>query len=189
VVALGAGVTDHPYAVRVSPVPDLSLAESVVLAIVDEAPIHGFGVAALVSREGAIGRVWQIPKPVVYRALGRLDEAGLVAVGPEEPGRGPTRRPYAVTDAGRAQVAEWLALPVEHVRDVRSELLVKLALLDRRGSSAIPLLTAQREAFAPIVDGLTRRPDAGPAGFDHTLATWRRANAEAAVAFIDALLE
>jgi hypothetical protein len=45
---------------------------------------------------------------------------------------------------------DWLTRPVEHTRDVRSELLVKLALLDRAGKDPQPLLAAQREQLVPV---------------------------------------
>ena len=38
-----------------------------MLAVVDEEPAHGFAVAALTAAGAELGRVWQIPRPVVYR--------------------------------------------------------------------------------------------------------------------------
>ncbi len=72
-----------------------------------------------------------IPRPVIYRAIGRLEQAGLVTPQAVEAGRGPQRTIYSATAAGRKAAANWLDTPVEHVRDVRSQLLIKLALLDR----------------------------------------------------------
>jgi hypothetical protein len=53
-----------------------------------------------------------------------------------------------VTRAGRQALRRWLAQPVDHPREVRAELLVKLLLLERAGQPTAPLLQAQREAFA-----------------------------------------
>jgi len=50
---------------------ELSLVDWTVPSVVDEAPAHGFAVAALTARGAALGQVWQIPRPVVYRAIGR----------------------------------------------------------------------------------------------------------------------
>lgn len=44
----------------------------------------------------------------------------------------------------------WLREPVEHVRDVRSQLLTKLALLDRTGADPRELLRRPREVLVPI---------------------------------------
>jgi len=166
------------------PGPSLSLAEWTVLALIGEGPTHGFAISQLTAPTGELGRIWQIPKPVIYRAIGRLEEAGLVARQNIEPGRGPQRTIYSATRAGHKAVAAWLDTPVEHVRDVRSQLLIKLALLDRAGADATGLLGRQKAILEPIVSAIaTERPRRK--GFDATLLAWRRATAAAALSFLD----
>ena len=164
--------------------PALSLPEWVALAVIDETPTHGFAIAGLTAANGPLGAVWQIPRPVVYRALGRLEEAELIEATAVEAGNGPQRRIYAATRRGRAAVDEWLRTPVEHVRDIRSHLLIKLALLDRRDRDLADLLQRQRRQLEPIVDALGARPVDTGDGFAPVLAAWRRANAEAALSFV-----
>jgi DNA-binding PadR family transcriptional regulator len=164
--------------------PEMSLPEWLVLAILSKQPAHGFAVAQLTASGGDLGRVWQIPKAVVYRAIGRLLDAGLIVPEGTEPGLGPQRTVYAATDDGRAAARRWLHEPVEHVRDIRSELLLKLALLDRAGEDPADLLTAQRAVLEPLVGAIESRR-AGSQGFDATLLAWRRATAIAALDFID----
>ena len=165
---------------------DLSLSESVALAVVDDGATHGFAIAALTAPQGELGRVWQVPAPVVYRALGRLETAGLVRRDAVVPGRGPQRQLIEITEEGHREVVSWLAGPVRHVRDVRSQFLLKLALLARRGEDAGPLVTAQRAEFAPIAAGLARESERQP-GFDGVLAAWRRTQVSATLAFLDSL--
>lgn len=167
--------------------PTLSLAEWVVLAVVDEAPTHGFAVSTLTASGGELGRVWQIPRPVVYRSLGRLETAELVVPESIEPGLGPQRRVFASTAAGHRHVSTWLETPVEHVREVRSQLLSKLALLDRRGRDPARLLRRQRATLTPIAAAYDQDAGAPRHGFEATLHSWRRANAAATLAFIDEL--
>ncbi len=169
-----------------SPLPPLSLPEWVVLAVVDESPTHGFAVASLTEKDAQLGRVWQIPRPVIYRALRRLEDDGLVAPTSVEPGRGPQRQLFRATPDGHRVVRRWLETPVDHVRDVRSRLLTKLALLDRRGVDATRLLRRQREVLTPIAE-VYDEPDEG-AGFDRTLHAWRRASARATLSFIDEVM-
>lgn len=161
----------------------LSLAEWVVLAVVDEEPTHGFAVSSLTATGGSIGRVWQVPRPVVYRALNRLTDLGLVEPQAVEAGRGPQRVVHASTAAGRTLVRTWLQTPVDHVREVRSFLLLKLALLDRRGADPSRLLARQRAVLDPIVRAMTAERDAE--GFEATLLAWRRATATAAATFLE----
>lgn len=159
----------------------LGLAEWTVLALLAERPAHGFAIAALTAPDGELGRVWQLPRPVVYRALGRLVEVGLAERTATESGPGPQRTVHAATASGRAAVRDWLHAPVAHVRDLRSHLLVKLVLLDRRGEERTGLALRQLAVLAPIADGLRR----APAG--DLLPAWRRATASAALDFLDEL--
>jgi PadR family transcriptional regulator AphA len=168
------------------PLPVMALPEWLVLALLSQQPAHGFAVAQLTAAHGALGRVWQIPKAVVYRAIGRLLDGGLVVPEGTEPGFGPQRTVYATTEDGQAAVGRWLREPVEHVRDIRSELLLKLALLDRAGEDPAPLLRAQREVLEPLVTALESRR-AGSEGFEATILAWRRATAVAALDFVDAI--
>ena len=94
-----------------SPVPSLSLAEWVVLAVISERPTHGFAISQLTASDGDLGRVWQVPRPIVYRALGRLAAAGLITADGTEPGNGPQRTIYAVTPEGATAAGAWLQTP------------------------------------------------------------------------------
>ncbi|HVT70144.1 MAG TPA: PadR family transcriptional regulator [Trebonia sp.] len=175
-----------PPASSAAPGPDMSLPEWLVLSILSQRPAHGFAVAQLTAADGALGRVWQIPKAVVYRAIGRLLDAGLIAPEGTEPGLGPQRTVYAATADGRAAAQRWLHAPVEHVREIRSVLLLKLALLDQAGDNPADLLRAQRTMLEPIVTAIEERR-ARSSGFDATLLAWRRATALAALDFLDTI--
>ena len=83
----------------------LSLAERTVLAILSERPVHGFAIARLTEPEGELGRIWQIPRPVIYRSITRLLDAGLLTQDGVEACRGPQRTRYAVTPEGRRLAA------------------------------------------------------------------------------------
>jgi DNA-binding PadR family transcriptional regulator len=177
-----------PFAPPAPPaaLPELSLPEWLVLAILSQQSAHGFAVAQLTASGGELGRVWQIQKAIVYRAIGRLAEAGLIAPEGTEPGLGPQRTVYTATVAGREAVGRWLYAPVEHVRDIRSELLLKLAVLDRAGADPAPLLHDQRLVLEPLVAAIESRR-AHSEGFDATLLAWRRATAVAALEFLDTI--
>ncbi|HET6504299.1 MAG TPA: PadR family transcriptional regulator [Amycolatopsis sp.] len=164
-----------------------ALPEWTVLALLREEPRHGFAIAALTGPDGEVGRVWQIPRPMIYRALSRLESAGLIAPVTVESGPGPQRTVFALTRGGRTTVDAWLRRPVDHVRELRSHLLMKLALLDRRGMDPGVLLRAQRKVLEPIVVSLKEERDRC-AGFDGVLAAWRHTTANAALRFVHDLL-
>ena len=169
-----------------APLPEMSLPEWLVLTILSQQSAHGFAVAQLTAAHGDLGRVWQVPKAVVYRAIGRLLDAGLIAPEGTEPGLGPQRTVYTATEDGRTAAGRWLHAPVKHVREIRSQLLLKLALLDRAGEDSAALLQAQRAVLTPIVEAIESRR-AQSTGFDATLLAWRRASAIAALDFLDTI--
>jgi PadR family transcriptional regulator AphA len=167
--------------------PELALADWVVLGVVAEAPTHGWPIVRTLRADGALGRIWTVPRPLVYRSLTTLTERGLIEeCGVAESSRGPQRTVVRVTRRGRAALRRWLDTPVEHVRDVRTELLVKLALLDRAARSSRTLVERQIEHLAPVVHAVSGSHEG--AGFDLVLGRWRREQALAVDRFLHSLL-
>ena len=165
--------------------PRLSLAEWLVLCLVSEAPTHGFALARTLSEDGELGQIWRVPKPVIYRALQRLEIVGLATTVELQPSsEGPVRSLVDVTRAGREAATAWLTKPARHNRDIRSELLMKLALLDRAGADPTPLLVAQRALLDPVADALQVRL-AAATGFDRMIILWRRETVAATLRFLD----
>ena len=70
---------------------------------------------------------------------------------------------------------------------MRSELLVKLALLSRAGADPGDLLRAQRRQLMPMAEELARQLHTAT-GFDRPLTLWRHGSVCATLRFIDALL-
>ena len=167
---------------------DLSPAEWASLALLAEQPAHGFAVARALAPGGEVGRVWSCSRPLVYRALERLGDLGLVEErGSERSDAGPRRTVLGATKAGRRELDRWLAEPAAHVRELRSSLMLKLLFLTRRGADASALLERQRSVLAGLVAGLEE--GAGVAeGFDRVLYLWRLESARAALRFVDDLL-
>jgi PadR family transcriptional regulator AphA len=154
---------------------------------VAEGPTHGFAVATVFASDGDLGRVWRIPRAVVYRELGRLTEADLVEeVGVETGGPGPDRTVVRITSAGRTLLRRWLHQPVQRPRDARSALLLKLAMLYRSGGDPSPLIAAQQKVFAERVETLRAEANVADQGdFERTLALWRLSSTQAVLDFLD----
>jgi DNA-binding PadR family transcriptional regulator len=93
----------------------------------------------------------------VYSTLSRLLRNGLVEESGIEPGSGPDRKRYAITDAGVTNVAEWLVTPENPSLYLQNTLYTKvvLALLSER--SAADVLDAQRSAHLREMRKLTTR--------------------------------
>lgn len=165
--------------------PELSLAEHVCLALIAAGHEHGWTVGNELAADGDVGRIWTLSRPLTYRALDGLVTAKLLRQTGSARGRGRDRRVLAITTAGRRALDAWLDTPVEHVRDVRTELLLKLTFRDRLGRDREPLLGRQRQRLAPLLDALI---DAGahPQRGDDPVALWRAENARAVRRFLAA---
>ena len=161
-----------------------SLTEYSVLGLLAEGPTHGFAISKALQPDTEVGRVITVRRPLVYRALDRLVDAGLAEPAHTEPGTaGPNRVIHRVTRPGKRRLNSWLGSPVGHVRDMRIEFQLKLALLQRLGRSPLRLVVRQRRALDPTLAAL-EVPSSDTV--DH-LELWRRHNAAAAATYLESL--
>jgi DNA-binding PadR family transcriptional regulator len=161
----------------------LSLNEWAVLACLVEHPRHGYDIATELGPEAEIGAVWRVARPLVYRALDRLAALRLAEPRRSEPGDGgPPRQVFGATADGRERIVGWVDEPVDHLRDVRGELLLKLVVARRLALDVGPLVEAQRARFERPLAALAPAPPA-----DDAVALWRHHSAAAVRAFLDDL--
>ena len=168
---------------------ELLLSEWACLGILFNEPSHGFAIAQELRPDGVVGRVWSVTRPLTYRALEQLQSRGYVEPRGEVPGTaGGNRTMLAVTRAGRAAFRAWLGTPVVHLRDLRSELLLKLVLAQRCGVDVRPMLKEQRRIVRAMVRAHSRiDSDDHPSGEPDVVMLWRREAAEAALRFLSHL--
>jgi PadR family transcriptional regulator AphA len=128
-------------------------------------------------------------RPLVYRSLEILEHRGLIEAAGHEPGaRGPNRTIFRVTSAGSEALEQWLHEPVDHVRDVRSLLLLKLVFATRLDVDPRPMLSAQHDAIASAVDVLEARIGRSR-GTEEILLRFRLESTRAVLRFIDGTLD
>ena len=166
----------------------LAPGEWAVLALLSERPSHGWAVASQLDPSGELGSVWSLGRPLVYRSIDILAERGLIEPAGHEPGlRGPNRTIYRTTCAGATALVQWLEEPVEHVRDVRSLLLLKLIFAERTGIDPTPMLEAQHVTIRDAVAMLSDRMRAS-AGSEAILLRFRLESTKAVQRFVEGLL-
>jgi len=163
--------------------PEPSFAELVCLTLIIQGVAHGWALGTMLAPDGELGRIWTLSRPLTYRAIDGLADKGLANRRGTSGGHGRERVALGATAAGRRTATRWLDAPVQHLRDVRTELLVKLALRERAGLDNTELLAAQQEVFAPTIDGLT-----SAAADDDLVDLWRRESARAVRRFLDQAL-
>ena len=166
--------------------PQLSITEHAVLGILSEGPSHGFAISKELAPCGPVGRILTVRRSLTYRALDRLVDIDFAEPKHREPGdAGPERVIHSITPVGRRHLNKWLGQPVAHIRDMRIEFQLKLALLSRSRKSTLELIKKQRTALGPTLSALDGTIDTP---IDH-LELWRKHNAAAAAAYLDHLVQ
>ncbi|WP_079031785.1 PadR family transcriptional regulator [Streptomyces specialis] len=85
------------------PEPELNATAASLLGFLQAGEASGYELVGIAQQ--SIGDFWSLTRSQVYRELSALAGRGLVTAGPA--GRR-ARRPYTITDAGRAAFTRWL---------------------------------------------------------------------------------
>jgi DNA-binding PadR family transcriptional regulator len=131
----------------------MSLVPFALLGLLEREPSHGYDLKH--DYDAYFGRGRPVPFGQVYATLGRLARDGKVVAGDVEPGSGPDRRRYAITDEGVAEVEAWLAETVEPEPHLQTVLFVKVTLALMLDRPAERYLDAQRAAHLQRMRELT----------------------------------
>ena len=159
--------------------------EYLALALLRLRPMHGYEMLHLAHGEG-FDEVVPFDRGVLYAYLRKLERLGFVRWRETRSGRRPPRKEYELTDEGEAVVEHWLRTPVERMRDVRQEFLLKLHLLRRLDPEGCDgLLMAQIEACRRYLEAVERR--AGTGTFAELLRDSKRTAAEATLRWLEGL--
>jgi len=124
-----------------------------LLGLLDREPSHGYDLKR--DYDSFFGRGKPLPFGQVYSTLGRLARDGKVLPGEVEPGAGPERKRYAITEVGKEEVETWLAQPIEPEPHLQTELFAKVVLSLMLGRSAEQYLDVQRNAHLQRMRELT----------------------------------
>jgi DNA-binding PadR family transcriptional regulator len=152
---------------------DAQLARDVVLALIVDQPRHGWAIQEELAPHGPIGRAWTLSRQLVYRAIDTLESDGLVKRAKPKDGGGGDKVVISPTAKGKSHAQKWLDEPVAHLRDVRTELVVKMMLRDRAELSSKTFLARQQQTFAPLIQAIELSPATTPVDM------WRRESASA----------
>jgi DNA-binding PadR family transcriptional regulator len=124
-----------------------------LLGLLEREPSHGYDL----KREYDVyfGRGKALPFGQVYATLGRLARDGKVVAAEAEPGAGPDRKRYVITEQGVSEVETWLTEPVEPEPGLQTVLFVKVVLSLMLGRDAEDYLDLQRGAHLQRMRELT----------------------------------
>jgi DNA-binding PadR family transcriptional regulator len=132
----------------------MSLRHAILTALLD-GDASGYDLAKRFDL--SVGNFWHALPAQLYPELNRLEDDGLVDATEVQQKRRPTKRLFAINDAGRAELRRWVALPSRPFA-LKDELMVRL----RVGADTDP---------GPMIEALRARRDRSGAKLERYLAT------------------
>ncbi|MFC4145783.1 PadR family transcriptional regulator [Micromonospora mangrovi] len=124
-----------------------------LLGLLEREPSHGYDLKR--DYDSFFNRGKPLPFGQVYATLGRLARDGKIVVGEVEPGVGPERKRYVITDQGATEFESWLTEPVEAEPNLQTVLFSKVVLALMLDRPAEEYLDAQRATHLRRMKELT----------------------------------
>ena len=161
-----------------------------LLALLENEPTHGY---ELQSRfDAQMGALWPLKRQQVYNNLRLLEKGGLIALdGYIEQDDLPDRKNYRLTEAGAAELVQWLDAPVRGNRQLKDEFYLKLVTLLKvlqQPRRVNDLLWQQRDVYLQHLRELERALADAEASGDEVIASLLEGailHAEADVAWLE----
>jgi DNA-binding PadR family transcriptional regulator len=124
-----------------------------LLGLIERGPSHGYDLKR--DYDTYIGRGKSLPFGQVYATLARLARDGKVVISDLEPGDGPDRKRYVVTERGATEVHTWLTEPVQPEPHLQTVLFAKVVIALMLDRPAGEYLDTQRAAHLRRMRELT----------------------------------
>lgn len=126
-----------------------------LLGLLSRGPRHGYDLKREHDERFPAGRPLAFGQ--VYSTLARLLRDGLVEVSEQQPGDGPERIVYALTEQGRRQLSSWVSEPEPPAPHVSNVLYTKVLLAILVDGDAAAYLDVQRAAHLSRMRELTEQ--------------------------------
>ena len=126
-----------------------------LLALLSEGPKYGLQLRE--EFEANTGQVWPLNVGQVYTTLQRLERDGLVAVADSESDDPGPQKAYRITEAGSAELAQWLHVPQDLSVPPRDDLVMKVLIAVRvPGTDVSEVIQAHRRYLIQLMQEWTR---------------------------------
>ena len=135
-------IAARPLPIPASDEPDAGLrpAQYAVLGLLREAPSHGYDLQRSFSEGTELGSVVRIEQASLYATLRELASRGLIDGEETREGARPPRTRYTLSSKGARALEAWLGTPVQRLREVRLDFLLKVYFARRDGPERVQLL-------------------------------------------------
>ncbi len=121
--------------------------ELTLLGLLRKSPAHGYDLYKAVCDLDGFGLIWKVKQSNLYALLLKLEAKGLL-ISSVVPGEThPSRREFAISQAGQDAFLAWMQSPVDSIRNMRQDFFARLYFAREAGSDqALRLIQKQREA-------------------------------------------
>ena len=135
---------------------DIVSVRHALLALLSEGPKYGLQLRE--EFEARTGEVWPLNVGQVYTTLQRLERDGLVtAIADEESGEPGPQKAYRITEAGSAELDQWLRVPPDLSTPPRDDLVMKVLIAVRvPGTDVSEVIQAHRRYLIQLMQEWTR---------------------------------
>src|SRR3954452_21727325 len=123
-----------------------------ILGLLSLAPMTGYELKK--HFDATISHFWNADKAQIYRTLASLVQDGFAAVETVEQAGYPARKVHRITDAGRAELADWLRSPPQPDTEPNAFLGRVFFASQLKDADAKRLLAARRDAAAQYLTEL-----------------------------------
>jgi DNA-binding PadR family transcriptional regulator len=132
----------------------------VLLGFLDWMPLSGYDLKKKMAEVPS--HYWSGSNNQIYRTLVGLHRDGLASVAIEPQAEAPARKVYALTEAGRSELRQWL-LSAPPLPEIKNHFLIQLAWVEPLSDEELDTLLAQYEEKLQIeILMLAERQRRGP---------------------------
>lgn len=107
----------------------------ILLGFLNYRPMTGYELKSIMDESTM--HFWHAYHSQIYTTLRKLEDEGLVTSEMETGDDKLNRRTYTITEAGRADLREWLNTPLHEVVPVKEDLLVRMFFSGERDKQAV----------------------------------------------------
>lgn len=146
--------------------------EHVILALLDEEPMHGYELHQRLSNLAGITKIWNLKQALFYAKLERLHSDGYITeLNLPTDGINPARVVFQLSTKGKTALSGWITSPVRKARDIQQVFLSKLIIARRYGlHKALELIHNQKVVSQSWLQHLEAEiPDSSPENLDDYL--------------------
>lgn len=140
-------------------------------------PMHGYEMARYFDRDD-LSEVCPIEQSMLYTYIRNIEERGLVGWTEVRVGLRPPRKLYELSPAGYDLIQAWLDEPVQRLREVRLDFLLKLYFLHSLDRAREKALLARQIGICEEYEARLRGRELASTGFARLVAASKRSGAE-----------